>query len=494
LTEAEIIRILEARYDFSFLPRDLGALRLLLSVFEFDTLPEVINNSNITLHPSWITVAEFDKKAIYETLRAIYRILENSVIPIHFFDLRINFKRATKKDLSTERFQITSKICAEVETIGDETYQIKFEHLSSVADKAYRILHESNEPMHMNHILKEINHRLIKVKEPQIQLRTVQQQLVNDKRFVPIGRSGNWRLSEWEGIRTDTIIDLMKEFYYLKRGSATPDEIYEYVSSKRSDVAKNSIGIYLSILKDTFTRVSETEYELTEWGGKPYISERSGKKRVRKKKTLREIIQGQIVEFLSKQPNKRALVSDVAQHVMRMTKCIKPTFYHYLSEMKGVQKEQGEDGLYCYLLEHMENTPSSFPQIAHLVDSALKSNLYRAIKNLDIENVDIGLFYLGKIFEMELKAFLLEARSKRVFTVTDRDLEKLVFMIDCIEQNGIIKEKHVLTFLRQERNERAHGEIPSLVERQRLMEQAPFLAGLFVNYIIMLNKKRYELM
>lgn len=492
LTEREITSTLQARYSIDVLPQDSGALRLLLDVFRFDTLPEVVKGSNIALHPSWITTTEFDKKTFYETICAIYRILESSVIPVSFFDLKIGFRRATKKDLDTEQFQYAVKVCAEFEFAGDESYQIKFEHLSSVADKAYRILYESKSPMHLNQILKEINHRLIKAGEPQVLLRTMQQQLVNDKRFVPIGRSGNWGLSEWKGIYTDTILNLMKNFFYFNKKSASLDEVYEYVSSWRPDVARNSVLTYLTLRKDIFVRVSETDYELAEWGSRPYAPERSGKKRI-KKKTLRDIVQDHIAEYLSKQPDKKALVSDVAQHVMRETKCRKPTFYNYLSDMKTVQKERGEDGLYCYLPASVENTKLSFPQVEQLADNTLKSNLYRAIKNLDVENVDIGLFYLGKIFETELKAFLLEARNRKAFTVTDKDLEKLVSMIDCIERNGFIKEKHVLTFLRQERNERAHGEIPSLSERQRLMEQAPSIAELFVNYIIMLNKKRHEL-
>ncbi len=77
--------------------------------------------------------------------------------------------------------------------------------------------------------------------------------------------------------------------------------------------------------------------------------------------------------------------------------------------------------------------------------------------------------------------------------MSNHDLSKLAFMIDCIERNSIIAEKHILTFLRQVRNERAHGVIPSFEERQALMKQAPYLAGLFIHHTVFLNEKRMEL-
>jgi len=128
----------------------------------------------------------------------------------------------------------------------------------------------------------------------------------------------------------------------------------------------------------------------------------------------------------------------------------------------------------------------------------------RAINNLNIDYVDSGLFQLGKIFETELKAFLIEARSKNSFLVSNNDLERLANMIDCVERNKIITQKHHLTLLREHRNEGAHGDIPNLPERQKLMQYAPFLGDLYIKYIpflgdlyikyiILINDKRQKL-
>jgi S-ribosylhomocysteine lyase LuxS involved in autoinducer biosynthesis len=178
---------------------------------------------------------------------------------------------------------------------------------------------------------------------------------------------------------------------------------------------------------------------------------------------------------------------------MQNTKCKRPTFYAYLAKMKNVVKEDSSTGLKCRLTQPNKNEHLQFPQIKNISDSVLRGDLNRAIKNLNIEHVDLGLFGLGRIFEAELKSFLQKAREKKVFTVTTADLEKLASMIDCVERNKIISEKHVLTFLRQDRNERAHGKIPSSEERERLLQDAPHSAGLFIQYISILNKKKQEL-
>ena len=114
--------------------------------------------------------------------------------------------------------------------------------------------------------------------------------------------------------------------------------------------------------------------------------------------------------------------------------------------MKNIVKEDTAEGLKCRLIQPNSGEHLQFPQIQNISDSTLRSNLNTAIKNLNLEHVDLGLFGLGRIFEAELKTFLQLARDKKVFTVTSKDLEKLASMIDCLERNKIISEKHVLTF------------------------------------------------
>jgi hypothetical protein len=251
---------------------------------------------------------------------------------------------------------------------------------------------------------------------------------------------------------------------------------------------------YLVNRKDKFVRISSTEYGLVAWGIKPSLQVKQ--KRYAKKssrKTIREITKEETEKFLRNQPGHRALVADIANHVLEIVKCSEHTVYAYLSQMESVQKEKINNKLYYHLKPDTASSTLVFPRIEEVESGSLKENLYRAIRNLNVENVDMGLFQLGRIFESELRSFLLEAQRKQAFPVTNNDLQRLASMIDCVERNGIIKKQASLTFLRQERNERAHGDMPDLAEREELMKQASSLAGLFIDYIIRFHKKRGEL-
>lgn len=213
------------------------------------------------------------------------------------------------------------------------------------------------------------------------------------------------------------------------------------------------------------------------------------------KSTIRDVTQQEVKRYLQKQLNRKSSMANLATYIEKVTNCKKTTFYRYLSEMAeaGDISKKYEDGkLYCFLETADVNDNSiifNFPQVEEVKDDTLRENLTRAINNLTIENVDLGLFQLGKIFENELEAFLKKAKEKGTFTVTTRDLNRLVSMIDCVERNGIIKKKHHLTLLREHRNERAHGKIPNLEERKRLMQHASFLGDLYIEYILLFNKQ-----
>lgn len=204
---------------------------------------------------------------------------------------------------------------------------------------------------------------------------------------------------------------------------------------------------------------------------------------------IRDRVQNEIKSFLLQQPEYSASVSAVGAHVMKKTGCKKPTFYRYLSEMENIRKSYQQDSLMCTLMIEVD-TPLSFPQVETVADSELKDNLKRAVNYLNINNVDLGLFQLGKIFESELRSFLTLAKAKSAFPVSNNDLERLANMINCVERNRVITQKLDLHLLREQRNERAHGDIPDLTKRQELMQYAPFLGELYIKYIMLLNNKK----
>ena len=179
ITEIEIFSMFTSRYNYSFIPRDAGAIRLLLRTLDFYQAKKQSLPPNIALQPSWITDPKFDEKAFYSKVISTRKVLENHVTPLSSFDLIIECKRSRKKDLNADDLLIIAKICKDILATGESDYQLKFESLSSVADKAYRVLYEANKPLHIREIHKEINHKLAKENSPtNVHSRTLQNQLL----------------------------------------------------------------------------------------------------------------------------------------------------------------------------------------------------------------------------------------------------------------------------------------------------------------------------
>lgn len=575
ITETEALNMMKNRYD-SIDKNDLASIRFLMNLSGLEALPKATRETTgIALIPAWISLEKLEKSLLFKVIDIVYRLLEDEVKPVSKFDIFVKINGSLKKKVEPVYFDYAVKICKEIQRVDDDFYEFRFESLPSIADKAYRVLHQANKPLHNRDILKEINYLQVKSGGQIEKSRNLQNQLVSDFRFEPVGRNGEWILREWEHINKDTFLELMQEYLHLKQVSATPKEIFNYVRSKRETAKLNSIYTYLTDQKKLFTRVANGEYGLTAWGLKSVPSERPNSveiysqidsalksifadkktnklplwsvvKAVRQQtgrsaitirnriselanfdfephpthpnrkylrlledgqqrslinqskrspiKLIRDSVRNEVRDFLLEQPENSAPLSVIASHVMKKTGCIKPTFYQYLSEMENIRKSYSNAVIICKLIEPNKIAePLLFPQIDPIADIELQDNLKRAIKNLNIDNVDLGLFQLGKILENELRSFLTLAKAKNAFQISNKDLGRLVDMIDCIERNGIITQKHHLTLLREHRNERAHGDIPNLIERKKLMQYAPFLGDLYINYIVLLNTKTQNL-
>lgn len=134
-------------------------------------------------------------------------------------------------------------------------------------------------------------------------------------------------------------------------------------------------------------------------------------------------------------------------------------------------------------------------KVTELQDAVLRSELERAMANLTLDNVDMGLFLLGKILEDEIRKYLITARAKGTATITQGDLKSFSTMMQAAVKTGIVPvtKEHHLTLLREHRNERAHDEIPDEAERKRLLSYAPFLQDLYIEYIVLFNRERHKL-
>jgi hypothetical protein len=286
LTEYEIVNELEARYNTSFSNKDIVYLRLLLEIFGFYSVPKSVTGIYREANSVWIIKDNVNLSSLKIVIEAVYKTIQESVAPTTLFDLKVKLNKKRKRRIENEYIFYAIKMLKEVEQVADSSFQIKFEYLPSLADKVYRVLFEANKPLHTREIWREINHRLAKSGLPaDANVRSLTAQLGLDSRFKPTGRSGIWSLAEWEHVQRATIVELMVEFFHLNQNRATVEEVYKYVHSKRQNVSKQSVSIYIQT-KEFFIRVSRTEYELSAWGSKPY----KGKQKLSAKEAERHTI------------------------------------------------------------------------------------------------------------------------------------------------------------------------------------------------------------
>jgi hypothetical protein len=395
-------------------------------------------------------------------------------------------------------------------------------------------------------------------------LASLQFQLRTDPRFVHSGRSGCWSLAEWPGVRSATVVELMKEFFHRQQRAATSRQVYDYVRQLRpDDVAPSSVTSYLHSPTDGFVRVSEKEYGLAEWGGRtikprqrPVISEQElysavkaafsdgqvfdslGKlvravqqrtglsssalyrklrespwlKRSREAKqrgyclelsefrlsqhaprtSIRRTVQNCVREYLNEKDGGPVELSVLAAWAISQTRCKKYTFYRYLSGMPGLRKHTASGRVYCSLTQKDAAPESLARQVQEIPLASAREEAERGVRLLDSENVGLGLFQLGRLFEASLRSLLTKYAERGAADVSPDALARLGTMADCALQLGL-GEKHTLDFLRQVRNEQAHQGRASAEQRQRLLTQAPYIAGLFLNYIALFTGKEEQI-
>ena len=72
--------------------------------------------------------------------------------------------------------------------------------------------------------------------------------------------------------------------------------------------------------------------------------------------------------------------------------------------------------------------------------------------------------------------------------------QSLTAAILCLRDNNIVNDQAVLQYLRQERNNRAHGTMPTLAERKVLMNSIQFTAGMYIDYCKLFDEMTVSLL
>jgi hypothetical protein len=207
--------------------------------------------------------------------------------------------------------------------------------------------------------------------------------------------------------------------------------------------------------------------------------------------TLRQQVSESVRAILEAAPNKQMSLAELITHLQKEYDCPKATLYQYIANLDYIERLDipNSNAKICHIKDAYRL--NLFPQVQHIADLNLKEKVERALPFLTEENVDIGLFLLSKEFEATLKTYFINASSKGKLSKLPAGKTpnnwNLISMVDCARDNDIISDHATFHYLRQTRNDRAHGTMPSLAERQLLMKSIQYIAGLYIDYIKFLD-------
>lgn len=493
-----------------------------------------------------------------KTVVAVHEILRANCQGLDSFEMVRGLKKQGIEQYGLEDVPVLADLCSTAEVAGGDScfYRTQFLFLKSRADQAVRVLQEAGKPLHHSDLLRELNRRLPESRRFQNKENLVGQ-MGPDNRLHPIGKSGEWALTEW-GVESRSLIDIIEDVL-ASVGEALPvDAIVSQVLEKRPGSA-SSIAMLLAFNQDRFRRVSRGIYGLAAWGDEAlegaisdesvgrfiedYVASHGGGavdfKDLRKafevatklgarsaagvlathpavevslensyrrtavyrrnwhakpvKHPYRRsapLQADQIVEEATKMlldsPLGELPLVDVVKSLAEQMGIGRPNLYSAIGQAPEIEKVL-INGSAFKLLRLRNGKQPSFPQLDKLQTAAWRKECIRAVAKLTVDEVDIGLFLLGRLFDQGM-TLLVQAARNAGHPVSDGNLGKLNHRIDWAFSQGVLKDKATLTLLRVERNERGH-EPPTLAERVALEKAAPFLAGLYIDYLILIEQQ-----
>ncbi len=263
ITKHELYEKLKTKYAKEFNADDWAYLVLFFRIMGY-------RKYSIKESDFFIRDKEIEINKLKDVTDAVYSILNDEVKPISDKDLDIKTKKKLKvkkfeKPLVKYAIRILAYEYVEIsKTNEDEMVKLRFENLSSLSNMAYRILYEQKKNLDLKFITRYIKQKLSKNSNfRDISDRSVGNQLSTDKRFVSIGKTGEWALKEWN-IDSSPIIKLIKRALSALNQPSTKNEIIQKVKSYRNNVNTNSIYIYLTDRKGHFRKIDK-KYILKEW-------------------------------------------------------------------------------------------------------------------------------------------------------------------------------------------------------------------------------------
>lgn len=199
-------------------------------------------------------------------------------------------------------------------------------------------------------------------------------------------------------------------------------------------------------------------------------------------------------QILETAPRHELQLAHLVRQIQERLGYPKPTVYGGVRQLDFIERTRapGSATILCRLAGQPPTL--TFPEVNGITTEALRDEVKRALPLLTEEQVDMGLFALGRAFEHTLKRCLIAGiRCGACGAVTDPALRgtptrwKLAQMVEWAKSLGIVTDAAAGHYLRYERNERAHGVPPSLQERRALMASLGSLARMYIHYISLLD-------
>ncbi|GIC77533.1 sigma factor-like helix-turn-helix DNA-binding protein [Moritella sp. F3] len=464
--------------------------------------PSKTINQSISIAISSIEDIDYDGEFVtvkFSRLRSAadkaYRVLESHEKSMHFSKINkeINLLCKSNSDFTPIlETNLKNQIVADTRftPIGrsGEWALSKWENTSNltIIQAIEKVLHLSGKPLKFNQIVEEIENI-----RPDASVKSLKVYLNDQKLFTRVGVNefalNAWRLPAAQKRQVNRSISELEFTNAIKDVLLTSNPIVlsSLIKSIETTTKLSQASIRQRLLVTSGLEInaqSGKRSKLVTCSNLDLIKPRI------KRVLLRDRVQDEIKAILFEQPNIPMLKGNLYLEVLKVIECQRPTFYQYLDKMKGITQYQ-ENNKYYAMYSHHETVEKIAVDVGkYTSNNLILSALERPLEMLTLEKVDLALYELGLLFETSLKAYLKQQKTLGKMTVNSKDLSKLFLMINCVVREGVVTKGHHLNTLREERNDRAHGEVPSKEERHILFNKAHYIADLFVKYICMFKQ------
>lgn len=450
----ELVENFRERYSCDNASENKPIINLLIDLFGFSNCRKV---ESVFTKADLIVVDEKNRKNFLKAADKTLRHLKKKIIPINEMQAVIEIRRSNKS-LQNNQVIDALNVLPEIEILDSEDqtfYQVKFEHLSSAADRTYRVLLEKGDPMYIDNIVSEINHRLAHTGTSKIYDRH-SLAIASDKRFVSMAKTGFWTLKEWNE-NIDKLEDLVKNALYKLNKPSTYDEIFEVIASDRPNIKEKSVR---AITGRDCLKVTGNKWILREW--KQKYSDLAFVKRKKRVNTSepehRTEQRALVIKYLDKKPGKKELASKIIKDISPADSRFSRVSFYKLFEQEEYFIKDDTDKLLISLRSQESNVKVSVDQFNWKeVSKKLERDIKGAFEDSTSPNYSqslkesIQLFYeflLEDSSEQEFQGLperILGNMNKYYFDSTD-NIDKLNFLKQFLTSTDPLLKK-ILCFI-----------------------------------------------